>query len=162
MVSPLRRPARLCFVYSVCSTAILFVGQTQVMGKKAGLEKSPYVLACCLNLSEKQPAKKKKSLNRTPGLRPVDGMGALPFLAEQEGSALQTNPVIVYRLLSTEWLHPCSGKPCWLCGMSPVFAQSLTLPLQDQAVGPKQDFEEEGMTAVLKWSVLPLLGRPES
>lgn len=46
--------------------------------------------------------------------------------------------------------------------MSPVSALSLTLSLQDQAVGPKQDLEEEEMMAVVKWSALPLLGRPES
>lgn len=68
MLSPLREPARelLCFVYSVCSAATLFVGQTQVMGRKAGLEKPSYVLACCLNLSEKQQAKKTPEQN--PGL----------------------------------------------------------------------------------------------
>lgn len=37
-----------------------------------------------------------------------------------------------------------------MCEVLLVSAQSLTLPLQDQAVGPKQDFDEEEMMAVLK------------
>lgn len=49
-VVPLRGPAQepLCFTYSVCGTVTEFEGQTQVTGKKAGLENSSSVLGCCL------------------------------------------------------------------------------------------------------------------
>lgn len=49
-VVPLRGPAQelLCFTYSACSTVTESEEQTQVTGKKAGLENPSFVLGCCL------------------------------------------------------------------------------------------------------------------
>lgn len=76
----------------------------------------------------------------------------LPVLAEQEGSALQTNAVKTSPFRGT-------AQVVWAAASF----HSVLKPAPAGSGGrTKQDLEEEEVLAALQWSTLPLLGRAES